>query len=150
MRTIWPARHRVFHFFLLTFLVIAARTAMTAQAGFAISATPSSVSIPQNGQGVAIITTSISGGFDADINLSASGMPSGVTVGFNPPTIPAPGSGSSTMTITVASNTAPGTYPITVTGDGGGIQQNTSCQPDGDGSGQLAAGVRLPQHEKLC
>ncbi len=30
------------------------------------------------------------------------------------------------MTITVASNTTPGTYPITVTGNGGGIQQNTT------------------------
>ena len=45
---------------------------------------------------------------------------------FNPNPIPAPGSGNSTMTITVGASTLPGTYPITVTGNGGGIQQNTT------------------------
>ena len=58
--------------------------------------------------------------------LSASGMPSGTTVSFNPNPIPAPGSGNSTMTITVGGSTPLGTYPITVTGNGGGIQQNTT------------------------
>jgi hypothetical protein len=46
-------------------------------------------------------------------------------VGFNPQTIPAPGSGQSTMTVTVGASTPPGTYPITVKGNGGGIQQST-------------------------
>ena len=53
-------------------------------------------------------------------------MPTGTTVNFNPQTIPAPGAGNSTMTITVGSSTPTGTYPITVTGNGGGIQQNTT------------------------
>ena len=99
---------------------------VTAAPSFTISASPASLSIQQGNQGNSTITTAISGGFNADITLSASGMPSGVTVSFNPQTIPAPGAGSSTMTITVASNTTPGTYPITVTGNGGGIQQNTT------------------------
>ena len=30
------------------------------------------------------------------------------------------------MTITVGSGTAAGTYPITVTGNGGGVQQSTT------------------------
>jgi hypothetical protein len=50
----------------------------------------------------------------------------GDTVSFNPQTIPAPGSGNSTMIITVGSSTAGGTYPITVTGNGGGNQQTVS------------------------
>ena len=45
---------------------------------------------------------------------------------FNPNPIPAPGAGGSTMTITVGGSTPVGTYPITVTGNGGGIQQNTT------------------------
>ena len=53
-------------------------------------------------------------------------MPSGTTVSFNPNPIPAPGSGSSTMTMTVGASTPIGTYPITVAGNGGGIQQNTA------------------------
>ncbi len=96
------------------------------QPNFTISASPASVSIAQNGQGASVISTAISGGFNSSISLSASGAPSGTTVSFNPQTIPAPGSGNSTMTITVGGSTPVGTYPITVTGNGGGIQQNTS------------------------
>ena len=93
---------------------------------FTIAANPSSLSVVQGNQGMSTITTTISGGFNSDINLSASGVPSGTTVSFNPNPITAPGSGSSMMTITVGSGTAVGTYPITVTGNGGGIQQHTT------------------------
>ncbi len=96
------------------------------QPNFTMSASPASLSIPQGNQGTSTITTAISGGFNSAITLSASGVPSGTTVGFNPNPIPAPGAGSSTMTITVGGSTPAGTYPITVTGNGGGIQQNTT------------------------
>ena len=96
------------------------------QPNFAISASPSSLTIQQGNQGSSTITTTISGGFNSAISLSAAGVPSGTTVSFNPNPIPAPGAGSSTMTITVGGSTPVGTYPITVTGNGGGIQQNTT------------------------
>ncbi len=96
------------------------------QANFTISASPSSLTIQQGNQGTSTITTTISGGFNNAITLSASGTPSGTTVSFNPNPIPAPGSGNSTMTITVGASTPTGAYPITVTGNGGGIQQNTT------------------------
>ena len=99
---------------------------VVAPPNFSISASPASLSVAQGNQGASTITTTISGGFNNDIGLSASGMPSGTTVTFNPQTIPAPGSGNSTMTITVGGSTPLGTYPITVTGNGGGIQQNTT------------------------
>src|SRR5271165_3664047 len=99
---------------------------VTAAPNFTISASPASLSVHQGNQGTSTITTAISGGFNSAISLSASGMPSGTTVSFNPQTIPAPGSGSSSMTITVGSSTPMGTYPITVTGNSGGIQQNTT------------------------
>jgi subtilase family serine protease len=88
---------------------------------FAISASPSSVSVVQGSSGTSTITTTVSGGFDSAIGLSATGQPTGVTVGFSTTSIAAPGSGSSTVTLTVASTTATGTYTITVTGNGGGI-----------------------------
>ena len=99
---------------------------VTAAPGFTISASPASLSVAPGKQGNSTITTTISGGFNSAISLSASGMPSGTTVTFNPATIPAPGSGSSTMTITVGASTPVGTYPITVTGNGGGIQQTAT------------------------
>jgi len=93
---------------------------------FTITASPASLTIVQGNQGTSTITTTVSGGFNSSIALSATGAPSGTTVSFNPATIPAPGSGTSTMTITVGASTPPGTYPITVTGNGGGIQQSTT------------------------
>jgi hypothetical protein len=99
---------------------------VTGAPSFTISASPSSLTVTQGNQGTSTITTTAINGFNSAIALSATGMPTGVTVGFNPGTIPAPGTGNSTMTITVASNTATGTYPITVTGNGGGVQQSTT------------------------
>ena len=91
--------------------------------GFTMSASPTVVSVVGGGKGTSTITTAVSGSFNSAVSLSASGLPSGVTVSFNPSSIAAPGSGSSTMTMNVASTTAPGSYTITVTGKGGGVTQ---------------------------
>ncbi len=93
---------------------------------FTISADPPSVTVAQGQHGTTTISTTVSGGFNSAITLSASGMPTGTVVSFNPQTIPAPGSGSSVMTITVLKFGRTGTFPITVTGNGGGIQQHTT------------------------
>src|SRR5271157_2815363 len=86
-------------------------TQVSSSPNFTLSASPASLSIQQGTQGTSTITAAISGGFNSAISLSASGMPSGTTVGFNPNPIPAPGSGNSTMTIKVGSSTPVGTYP---------------------------------------
>ena len=99
---------------------------VTGPPSFTISASPSSLTVAEGHQGTSTITTTVSGGFNSAITLSASGVPSGTTVSFNPNPIPAPGGGNSTMTITVGSTTPTGTYPITVTGNGGGVQQSTT------------------------
>ena len=93
---------------------------------FTISDSPTAVSVVQGSSGTSTITTTVSGAFNSAIALSASGQPTGVTVSFNPNSIPAPGSGSSTMAFAVGSTTAPGTYTITVTGAGGGITQTAT------------------------
>ena len=85
-----------------------------AQNDFSIAASPTSVSVTAGQSGTSTISTALTGGSAQSVALSASGQPSGVTVGFNPVSVTA--GGSSTMTITVASGTAPGTYPVTVTG----------------------------------
>ena len=91
---------------------------VTATPSFTLSASPVSVSVRQGNQVTSTITSTISGGLNSSISLSASGMPPATTVSFNPSTLAAPGSGNSTMTIAVGSSTAAGTYPITVTGNG--------------------------------
>jgi hypothetical protein len=81
--------------------------------------------VQQGHSGNSTITTTGAGGFNSAITLSASGLPSGTTAGFAPNPIAAPGSGSSTLTLTVGSGTTPGTYAVTVTGTGGGITHTT-------------------------
>ena len=108
---------------------------------FTISASPSSVSVVQGSTGTSSISTSALNGFNAAITLSASGLPSGTTAGFSPNPIAAPGSGSSTLTLTVGSGTTPGTYPVTVTGTGGSVTHTTTVSltvtSSGGGGGNL-------------
>ena len=106
--------------------MVAFRTPVLTSGSFTLSASPTSVSVLQGAQGTSTVTTAVSGGFNSSIGLSASGAPTGTTVSFSPSTIAAPGSGTSTMTITVGSNTVAGTYPITVTASGGGVQQTAT------------------------
>jgi len=96
-----------------------------AQPGFSLSASPSSVSVQQGNSGSTTITSTVTGGFNSAVSLSASGQPSGVTVSFNPGSFTS-GSGSSTMNITVASTVAAGTYPITVSGTSGSTVETTT------------------------
>jgi subtilase family serine protease len=99
--------------------------ALSGAPNFTIFASRSSVSLAQGRSGRLTVTTTISGGFDSSIALSATGQPTGVTITFNPTSIAAPGSGTSTMTLAVASTTKTGKYTITVAGAGGGITQTT-------------------------
>jgi subtilase family serine protease len=93
---------------------------------FSLSSSPGAVSVVKGSSGTSSITSAIYNSFSSAVALSASGQPAGVTVGFNPPSIASPGSGSSTVTFTVASNAATGTYPITITGTGGGLTETTT------------------------
>ena len=110
----------------LTTIAFLGLTQVSSAASFSISASPTSLTVAQGNQGTSTITTTGINGFNSSISLSASGVPTGTTVSFNPQTIPAPGSGSSTMTVTVGSSTPLGIYPITVTGNGGGVQQSAT------------------------
>jgi hypothetical protein len=93
---------------------------------FSISASPSSVTVQQGNSGTSTISTTALNGFNNAITLSASGQPNGVTVTFGTNPIPAPGTGSSLMTMAVGGSVTPGTYTITVTGTGGGITHTTT------------------------
>jgi subtilase family serine protease len=89
--------------------------------GFTISASPTSISIARGSSGTSTITTSISGGFDSAISLSATGYPTGVTVSFSPETIRKPGSGTSTMKVKVGKGVALGNHTITINATGAGV-----------------------------
>jgi len=89
---------------------------------FSLSAT--SVSILQGSSGSSTVTSTVSDGFDSAVALSVSGLPTGVTGTFSPTSIT--GSGSSTLSLTVASTTAAGSYTITVTGTSTSLTKTTT------------------------
>ena len=61
-------------------------------------------------------------GFTQSVNLSISGLPNGVVASFSPN----PTSGSSAVTVTAASATAPGNYTVTLTGTYGATTAKTT------------------------
>jgi uncharacterized membrane protein len=95
---------------------------------FSLAASPSSVTVQQGNSAVSTITATSLQGFNSPIELSVSGQPSGVTATLNPTSItpPADGSVNSTLTIQVDPSTAPGTYPLTVTGTSGSLTHTTT------------------------
>jgi kumamolisin len=88
---------------------------------YTITASPTSISVARGGSGAYTITTTISGGFDSAISLSATGYPIGVTVTFSPKTIAAPGAGKSIMKVTVGKKVALGNHIITINATGAGL-----------------------------
>jgi uncharacterized membrane protein len=106
--------------------LIDALTGTPTPSDFALSVSSASVSVPQGSSGSSTVTTVVSGGLNSAIALTASGEPAGVTAAFSPASIAAPGLGSSTLTLAVASAAVVGSYPITVTATGGGVTHTSS------------------------
>jgi kumamolisin len=101
--------------------LISALAGSTSAASFAVSVSPTSGYITRGHSSYATVSTTVSGGFNAAVGLTASGFPAGTTSwSFTPSTIAAPGSGTSRFYIVVHSNAPTGTYPITIKGTGGG------------------------------
>ena len=107
-----------------TALINALSGTQTQTPDFTIGATPGSLTVAQGSNGNSTISISPTGGFSSAVALSASNMPSGVTVAFNPGSIS--GSQTSLATFTVASGTAAGTYSITITGTSGSLSHSTA------------------------
>jgi hypothetical protein len=79
---------------------------------FSLSAAPGSVSVnPGNNVSTTITETDLNG-YAGTVDLSVSGLPSGVTASFNPN----PTTGTSTLTFTASSTAATGTATVTITG----------------------------------
>jgi hypothetical protein len=98
----------------------------TATPDFSLSASPASVSVARGGSGTSSISSSVSGGFNSTVSLSATGLPAGVTAAFSPASIAAPGSGSSTLTFTASSTATVGTSTVTINASGGGVSHSTT------------------------
>ncbi len=71
------------------------------------------------------VTVARSGGFDGAVDLSATGLPGGVTATFAPTSIPA-GSTTSTLTLAASGGAAAATSNITVQGSATGVGQRNA------------------------
>jgi hypothetical protein len=92
---------------------------ITAAPGFTINV-PAAVPLLVGSTAAAAVSVSLTGAFSSSMVLTAGGLPSGLTAKFAPATLPAPGSGSSVLTLTGAKTLAAGTYQVVVTATGGG------------------------------
>jgi len=72
------------------------------------------------------VAVTAQGGLNAAVALSASGLPKGITATFSGASIKAPGSGSSTMQVAVASTVAAGSYTFNIVAVSGSISTSTA------------------------
>jgi len=91
---------------------------------FSVSASPGSFAVATGATSGSTISVSALNGFTGIVNLSAIGLPVGVTASFSPTSVT--GAGSSAMTLTASPSTAPGLYPITVQGASGALTRTTT------------------------
>jgi subtilase family serine protease len=95
---------------------------VTAPPNYTLSASPNTLTIAQGASGASTITVTPQNGFNGNVSLSASGMPSGVTASFNPNIT----TGTSTLTLTASSTATTGTVTITITGTSGSLKKTAS------------------------
>jgi uncharacterized membrane protein len=96
--------------------------ALTVTPAYTLSATPSSVSVVQGSTATGTVTIAPLNGFKGDVTLSASGLPTGVTVAFSPN----PATSTSTLTFTASATATTGAATVTITGTSGTTQQTTT------------------------
>ncbi len=100
---------------------------------FALSATPSSMSINRGANGTSAVAIARTGGFAGSVAFSASGLPAGVTATFAPAS--STGAGS-TLTLAASGTATLGPSAVTVTGTGGGLTRTTTINLTvGEGGG---------------
>jgi len=101
----------------VTLIVTAAATP-----NFTLSASPSSQTVTQGASTSYTVTITPSGGFTGSVTFSASGLPAGATASF----APNPATSTSSMTVTTATTTPAGSYPLTITGVSGTLSHTAS------------------------
>ena len=89
---------------------------------FVLSVSPSSLTITQGASGTSTITVTPQNGFNGNVSLSASGLPSGVSASFNPTST----TSMSTLTLTASGTSATGTVTVTITGTSGSLSSPTT------------------------
>jgi Ricin-type beta-trefoil lectin domain./Phosphoesterase family. len=90
---------------------------------FGITTSPTSIGVSQASQATDTVTLSSLNGFNSSVNLSISGLPSGVTATFSPTSLVPPS--TSTLTLSAGPTAAIGSTTVTVTGVAGSLTHNS-------------------------
>ena len=90
---------------------------------FHAAVSANSLSVTDGSNKSLTVNVTISGGFNAAVAFSITGLPSGVSDTFTPATLRAPGSGSSALKLAATSTAKAGTYAATVTATSGATKQ---------------------------
>jgi hypothetical protein len=91
---------------------------------FTLSSSPSSRTVTAGSNTTYTVTVGALNGFSGSVAFTVSGLPTGAGGSFNPASVT--GSGSSTLTVTTATNTAAGTYTLAITGTSGSLVHSNS------------------------
>ncbi|MEM3527301.1 MAG: CFI-box-CTERM domain-containing protein [Candidatus Bathyarchaeia archaeon] len=95
---------------------------------FTVTVAPSSRTAAQDSTTTFTVTGTSSDEYSATMTLTVSGLPAGVDYTFSPSSIliPAAGSASSTLTLSVGLTAPTGSYPVTITGTSGTQSQSVT------------------------
>ena len=99
-------------------------TVSSSSKNFGLAVTPASRTVTSGNSGTFTATVTALNGFTGTVTFAASGLPAGAAASFNPASVTT--GGSSTLTISTASTTAAGTYPIVITGTSGALQHTAN------------------------
>lgn len=90
---------------------------------FQLSSSAGSLSVTAGSTDIVTLSVAASGGFNAPVTLSVSGLPLGVMATLIPATLTAPGSGTSVLRLTATRSVKAGVYAATVSAAGASTKQ---------------------------
>ena len=95
----------------------------TTPPSFHAAVSANSLSVTDGSNKSLTLNVTVTGGFNAAVTFSITGLPSGVSDTFTPAILHAPGSGSSVLKLAATGTAKAGTYAVTVTATSGATKQ---------------------------
>ena len=98
-------------------------TAAPATPALQLTASQASLTLAPGTSATVQVNVSANGGFNSPVSFSTDPLPTGLTASFSPPGFPAPGAGTSILTLSAAANMTPAAFNLNLIATGGGITQ---------------------------
>ncbi|MFG3173289.1 glycosyl hydrolase family 18 protein [Streptomyces sp. NPDC048200] len=106
---------------------------------FGVVVAPGAASVAPGGSTSATVSTSVVSGAAQQVALKVTGAPTGVTATLSPASVKA--GATSALSVTTTSATAPGTYPLTITGTAGSTAHTATLTLTVTGTGGGGGGA---------